>query len=54
MLFRSSTNLAQGLQANQVNANESETAMQNFINSILGQGLSTGAGGLEGYALGKL
>lgn len=35
--------LSTGLQANQAQASESETQLQNFINSILGQGISGAA-----------
>lgn len=49
-----STNLSQALNANQVNANESETQMQNFINSILGKTIGQGVGAATTGLIGGL
>lgn len=43
-----------GLNANQVQAGESQEQQQDIANSILGSGISAGVGALEGFATGGL
>lgn len=44
----------QGLAANGQQAQLSQEQLQNYIKSILGQGVSSGVAGVEGFGLGKL
>jgi hypothetical protein len=46
-----STMLNAGLQSSNMAVSDSQMQMQNYINSILGQGMSMGAGFLEGKGL---
>lgn len=43
-----------GLNANGQQAQISQEQLQNYINSILGKGISSGVAGVEGFGLGKL
>ena len=45
-------NLGLAQQANAEQASQSQQRMMNYINSILGKGISTGIGTLEGFGLG--
>lgn len=44
----------QGLQANAQQAQLSQQQLENYMKSIIGQGIGAGVGGVEGFALGKL
>lgn len=46
--------LSTGLQGYGAQADASQTRMQNWLNSILGQGVSSAIGSAEGFGLGKM
>jgi hypothetical protein len=48
------TATGQSLDANQQEAQQAQMRMQNWLNSILGKGISSGIGTLESFGLGKL
>lgn len=46
--------LAQGTAGYNTQANMSQEQVQNYMHSIIGEGLSAGIGGVEGFGIGKL